>query len=222
MTNLVNILKYCPKGTKLYSPVYGEVVLDSVQNKSIYTLAKTNNGATLVVEFNHFGRLYYEFSNSECVLFPSKDQRDWNKFRIPAKKGDIMMYNDQSSVFMIDAMTDDYVTTIAYVDTYSTFRTGGHILLDYIPASEYMKKKFFDAMDKAGYTWDGETLKKKPQFKPFDKVLVRDNERFKWRCAFYSHFEPFSIYSHVTSIGNYAMCIPFEGNEHLVGTTKNP
>lgn len=224
MTNLVNILKYCPKGTKLYSPIYGEVVLDSVQNKSIYTLAKTNNGATLVVEFNRLGRFYDEFSNSECVLFPSKDQRDWDKFRIPAKKGDIMMYNDQSSVFMIDAMTDDYVTIIAYVDTYSTFRTGGHILLDYIPASEYMKKKFFDAMDKAGYTWDGETLRKKQksQFEPFEKVLVRDNERFKWKCAFYSHFEPFSNYSHVTSTGTYTMCIPFEGNEHLVGTTKNP
>ena len=78
--DLTKILKDCPKGTKLYSPIYGEVVLDSVQSKSIYTLAKTNNGATLVVEFNYLGRLYYEFSNSECVLFPSKDQRDWSKF----------------------------------------------------------------------------------------------------------------------------------------------
>ena len=223
MTNLAKILKYYPKGTKLYSPIYGEVLLDSVQSKSIYTLAKTNNGATLVVEFNHLGRLYYEFSNSECVLFPSKDQRDWDKFRIPAKKGDIMMFYDKSAVFMIDAMTDNYVTIIAYVDKYSIFRTGGRILLNYIPASEDMKKKFFDAMDKAGYTWDGETLKKKePQFKPFEKVLVRDAESDKWRCAFYSHFEPNSIYHHITVGSTYAMCIPFEGNEHLVGTTKNP
>ena len=223
MTNLAKILKYYPKGTKLYSPIYGEVLLDSVQSKSIYTLAKTNNGATLVVEFNHLGRLYYEFSNSECVLFPSKDQRDWDKFRIPAKKGDIMMFYDKSAVFMIDAMTDNYVTIIAYVDKYSIFRTGGRILLNYIPASEDMKKKFFDAMDKAGYTWDGETLKKKePQFKPFDKVLVRDSESDKWRCALYSHFEPDGIYHYGTITGIYAMCIPFEGNEHLVGTTKNP
>lgn len=223
MINLAKILKYYPKGTKLYSPIYGEVVLDSVQGKSIYTLAKTNNGATLVVEFNHLGRLYYEFSNSECVLFPSKDQRDWDKFRTPAKKGDIMMFYDKSAVFMIDAMTDNYVTIIAYVDKYSTFRTGGRILINYVPASEDMKKKFFDAMDKAGYTWDGETLKKKQksQFKPFDKVLVRDSEADKWRCAFYSHFEPNGIYHYGTIIGMYAMCIPFEGNEHLVGTTKN-
>ena len=223
MTNLISILKHCPEGTKLYSPIYGEVVLDSVQSKSIYTLAKTNNGATLVVEFTCLGRLHYEFSNSECILFPSKDQRDWDKFRIPAKKGDIMMFYDKSAVFMIDAMTDNYVTIIAYVDKYSIFRTGGRILLNYIPASEDMKKKFFDAMDKAGYTWDGETLKKKePQFKPFEKVLVRDSESDKWRCAFYSHFEPNGIYHYGTIIGMYAMCIPFEGNEHLVGTTKNP
>ena len=221
MINLVNILKHCPKGTKLYSPVYGEVVLDSVQSKSIYTLAKTNNGATLVVEFTRLGRLHYEFSNSECVLFPSKDQRDWDKFRIPAKKGDIMMFDDKSAVFMIDAMTDDYVTIIAYVDKYSTFRTGGQMLLNYIPASEDMKKKFFDAMDKAGYTWDGKTLRKKQksQFKPFEKVLVRDSESDKWRCAFYSHFEPSGIYHYVTTSGVYAICIPFEGNENLLGTT---
>ena len=223
MTNLVSILKHCPEGTKLYSPIYGEVVLDSVQSKSIYTLAKTNNGATLVVEFTRLGRLYSEFSNSECVLFPSKDQRDWDKFRIPANKGDIIIFYDKSALFMIDAMTDNYVTIIAYVDKYSIFITGGRILLNYSPASEDMKKKFFDAMDKAGYTWDGETLKKKePQFKPFEKVLVRDAESDKWRCAFYSHFEPNGIYHYGTIIGMYAMCIPFEGNEHLVGTTKNP
>lgn len=86
-----------------------------------------------------------------------------------------------------------------------------------------MKKKLFNAINEAGYTWDGETLKKKEyQFKPFEKVLVRDNETQKWRCAFYSHFEPRSAYCHVTTNCAYATCIPFEGNEHLVNTTDNP
>lgn len=225
MINLVNILKHCPEGTKLYSPIYGEVTFIRISIiNTILCKATKSNGEITSVDFNRFGRFSGEFSNSECVLFPSKDQRDWDKFRIPAKKGDIMMFDDKSAVFMIDAMTDDYVTIIAYVDKYSTFRTGGQMLLNYIPASKDMKKKFFDAMDKAGYTWDGETLKKKQklQFKPFDKVLVRDSEADKWRCAFYSHFEPNGIYHYGTIIGMYAMCIPFEGNEHLVGTTKNP
>lgn len=222
MINLAKILKHCPEGTKLYSPIYGEVTFTEILNHNILCKATKSNGEIISIDFNRLGRLSGEFLNTECVLFPSKDQRDWDKFRIPAKKGDIMMFYDKSAVFMIDAMTDNYVTIIAYVDKYSTFRIGGRILLNYVPASEDMKKKFFDAMDKAGYTWDGETLKKKSQFKPFDKVLVRDSESDKWRCAFYSHFEPNGIYHYGTIIGMYAMCIPFEGNEHLVGTTKNP
>ena len=227
MTNLVNILKHCPEGTKLYSPIYGEVVLDSVQSKSIYTLAKTNNGATLVVEFTRLGRLYSEFSDSECVLFPSKDQRDWSKFKIPTKKGDVIMFNGMYPCLVTGDYSkdlsmwccglledDDFCTNIMHPSEWNA--------CFYTFATEEVKDKLFEAMDKAGYTWDGETLKKKPQFKPFEKVLVRDSESEKWGCAFYSHFEPNGIYHYGTIIGMYAMCIPFEGNEHLVGTTKNP
>ena len=227
MTNLVSILKHCPEGTKLYSPIYGEVVLDSVQSKSIYTLAKTNNGATLVVEFTRLGRLHYEFSNAECVLFPSKDQRDWDKFRIPTKKGDVIMFNGQVPCLVTGDYSQDIKNWVCGLLEDGDFCTNIIHPSEWCPcfytfATEEVKDKLFKAMDKAGYTWDGETLKKKPQFKPFDKVLVRDSESDKWRCAFYSHFEPNGIYHYGTIIGMYAMCIPFEGNEHLVGTTKNP
>lgn len=229
MTNLISILKHCPEGTKLYSPIYGEVVLDSVQGKSIYTLAKTNNGATLVVEFNHLGRLYYEFSNSECVLFPSKNQRDWNKFRIPTKKGDVIMFNGQVPCLVTGDYSQDIKNWVCGLLEDGDFCTNiihpsewsAHF---YTFATKEIKDELFKAMDKAGYTWDGETLKKKQksQFKPFEKVLVRDSESDKWRCTFYSHFEPNGIYHYFTTSGVYAICIPFEGNEHLVGTTKNP
>lgn len=228
MANLVNILKHCPEGTKLYSPVYGEVVLDSVQSKSIYTLAKTNNGATLVVEFTPLGRLHYEFSNSECILFPSKDQRDWDKFRIPTKKGDVIMFNGQVPCLVTGDYSrdkkkwvcglledDDFCTNIIHPSEWNA--------CFYTFATKEIKAKLFKAMDKAGYTWDGETLKKKkPQFKPFEKVLTRDSESEEWGCTFYSHFDSKGRYHHITTSGMYAMCIPFEGNEHLVGTTKNP
>ena len=227
MTNLISILKHCPEGTKLYSPIYGEVVLDSVQSKSIYTLAKTNNGATLVVEFTRLGRLHYEFSNSECVLFPSKDQRDWSKFKIPTKKGDVIMFNGMYPCLVTGDYSkdlsmwccglledDDFCTNIMHPSEWNA--------CFYTFATEEVKDKLFKAMDKAGYTWDGETLKKKPQFKPFEKVLVRDSELEKWECTFYSHFNSKVRYHHNTISGMYIMCIPFEGNEHLVGTTKNP
>ena len=211
MTNLVNILKYCPKGTKLYSPIYGEVVLDSVQSKSIYTLAKTNNGATLVVEFNHLGRLYYEFSNSECVLFPSKDQRDWDKFRIPAKKGDIMMFDDKSAVFMIDAMTDNYVTIIAYVDKYSNFRTEGQILLNYIPASEDMKKKFFDAMELVAVYGMGWGHLFYPESVGKDVNMLVSRAGCEWHCymntarSWYFHVRPAIVWA-LTGNDSHHIC----------------
>lgn len=34
MINLVNILKYCPEGIKLYSPVFGEVIFKEISNSN--------------------------------------------------------------------------------------------------------------------------------------------------------------------------------------------
>lgn len=228
MTNLVSILKHCPEGTKLYSPVFGEVTLYSVNNRRIDVIATNCSDETTHIKFSRLGRLYGEFSDSECVLFPSKDQRDWSKFKIPTKKGDVIMFNGQVPCLVTGDYSQDkknwvcglledgdFCTNIIHPSEWSA-----HF---YTFATKEIKDELFKAMDKAGYTWDGETLKKKSQFKPFEKVLVRDSEPgSKWRCTFYSYFEPNSIYHYSTTSGTYAMCIPFEGNEHLVGTTKNP
>ena len=222
MTNLVSILKHCPEGTRLYSPIFGEVTLYSVNNRIIDVIATNYSDETNHIEFSRLGRLILGYSNAECVLFPSKDQRDWSKFQIPAKRGDIMMFDDKSAVFIVDTVKDTYITTIVYCNSANKILLNINVHEDCIPASEDMKEKLFAAMNKEGYTWDGKTLKKKSQFKPFEKVLVRDSEEEKWRCIFYSYFEPSNIYHHITTSGAYKMCIPFEGNEHLVGTTKNP
>lgn len=60
-----------------------------------------------------------------------------------------------------------------------------------------------------------------PDFKPYDRVLVRDNGN-EWHCTFYSHFDN-NIGEHLCADGHYhEQCIPYEGNEHLVGTTDEP
>lgn len=224
MTNLANILKYCPEGTKLYSPIFGEVTFKKISSSNdIFCRVTKSNGDITTAAFTCFGRFYCDFPNSECMLFPSKNQRDWTTFKIPVERGDIMMFCDKSAVFMVDTMEDDHVTTIASIDSDSSFRLNLSVFADYIPASEDMKREFFNAMDKAGYIWDGETLKKKEcQFKPFEKVLVRNGELAKWRCSLYSHFDQEGVYHHTTISGIYSMCIPFKGNEHFVGTTDNP
>jgi hypothetical protein len=68
------------------------------------------------------------------------------------------------------------------------------------------------------------TAKDEPSFKPFDKVLVRDNDSEEWECTFYSNESGTDVteYPHNTVSGHYRHCIPYEGNESLLGTTDSP
>jgi len=61
-----------------------------------------------------------------------------------------------------------------------------------------------------------------PQFKPFDRVLVRDEEREPWRATLFSNYNDNISYPYCTINGPYVQCIPFEGNEDLVGTKNTP
>ena len=78
--NLIEILKDCPIGTKLYSSVHGEVELEEVHLcKPDYPIeVRLSNNA--LDSFTPDGRLFAEH-NGECMLFPSRDQRDWSKFK---------------------------------------------------------------------------------------------------------------------------------------------
>lgn len=87
--NLCEILKDCPKGTKLYSPLYGEVELDEVlidSSEDYVIFIIVNNGSLGDIGFTKYGKYCRGFEDSECMLFPSKDQRDWSKFTAPWRK----------------------------------------------------------------------------------------------------------------------------------------
>lgn len=60
-------------------------------------------------------------------------------------------------------------------------------------------------------------------FKPFEKVLVRDNDDKKWGLNMFSHYdETATQYPFMCLAGCFTHCIPYEGNEHLLGTTNAP
>lgn len=60
-------------------------------------------------------------------------------------------------------------------------------------------------------------------FKPFDKVLVRDDDSDAWMPKFFSYQDDSMYYSfHSINNGEYRQCIPYEGNEHLAFTTDSP
>lgn len=77
--NLAKILKYCPKGTKLYSPALGEVDFAGINyyDRTYPIMVKTKDGTFC---FTKQGKLY-NIEQSECLLFPSREERDWSKFK---------------------------------------------------------------------------------------------------------------------------------------------
>ena len=80
--NLCQILKDCPKGTKLWSPFLGEVEFFCAGYDSLCVTQISTN-----VKYAFLKNGKYDISG-ECMLFPSKYQRDWSKFKIPVKKFD--------------------------------------------------------------------------------------------------------------------------------------
>ena len=60
----------------------------------------------------------------------------------------------------------------------------------------------------------------KHQFKPFDKVLVRDYNDDPWRAMHYSHFND-EQQRHYCSSSYWNRCIPYnENTAHLLGTCE--
>lgn len=105
--NIAEILKDKPQGTKLYSSACGKCNLEKVYDKS-FKISFYNskfgfmNGGEGYLDKN--GKLY---DDGECVVFPSKEMRDWSKFAW--KKGDVLVSNDSDSHIIFKGFSkDDY------------------------------------------------------------------------------------------------------------------
>lgn len=315
--NITSILKDCPNGTELYSTVHGKVILEDINcNRKEYPI-KVLDKFEEVVYFTEEGKLHLlAYDNDECILFPSKDNRDWSTFEAPfrtkfnvgdfivnkngddvvqissikdgryyfidcatdefkfnkidivdkqyelwniknAISGDIIFYTPQgtsnSSIFIFKDISQQDNTSIIYaycgVDIICDYNENED---EYVRSSPYYIKtdninqnifrpafktelnKMFKAMNRAGFYWDDYNLKLiqeikhtpiENKFKPFDKVLVRDDEMDIWTAALYSHIEDgenSKMTYYVTCGGmQYNLCVPYEGNEQYVGTTNN-
>lgn len=150
--NIAEILKNVPKGTKLYSLASGDVELVSVDDSEFPIRVKTIPGG-IYHYYSRVGKINIECSNGECLLFPSKENRDWNTFKV-----------EQSY-----------------------------------------------------------------EFKPFDKVLVRNEDNEPWSIQFFGYYDilaeneaPYICLGNSMCIADtFKQCIPFEGNEKLLGHYDN-
>lgn len=93
-------------------------------------------------------------------------------------------------------------------------------------ATEEEKQQLFEALAKKGKAWDAEKkaivdLKPKWTPKPFDKVLVRDRKTYHWEVDLFGFkTEGPNIVYHCVG-GSWKFCIPYIGNESLLGTIKD-
>lgn len=95
-----------------------------------------------------------------------------------------------------------YEINNVYDDSYGLVGSSWVLYMRYQDDYELVSKKF-----------DINTLK------PFDKVLTRANDNVSWVCNYYSH--RIKDYYVVLNAELAVQCIPYEGNEHLLGTTDD-
>lgn len=93
-------------------------------------------------------------------------------------------------------------------------------------ATEEEKQQLFSALAKEGKAWDAEKkqivdLEPKIELRPFDRVLVRNRNTHHWEADLFGFkSDGANILYHCVG-GFWKICIPYEGNEHLLGTTKD-
>lgn len=124
-----------------------------------------------------------------------------------------------------------YECTIVEPCVYTGYTVTEKLLLIKFPAHDFEKEKLkvyhYDGryMDKNyGENWFDLVLEvpDEQQFKPFDKVLVKSSDNTEWCAAIYSHYSLTDTFHYIASGCHWKHCIPYAGNEHLVGTTNKP
>lgn len=233
--NIAEILRDCPKGTKLYSPLFGEVELKTVQNDLNFPIVTeiVNEEYKLMSKTADFTKegTFFEIPNTECMIVPSQKMRDWSKF---FKPGDVAIELFNGCGVLVEEWADDSYTS--FKASVFQLKKRGFAKRDkrvfsidsFRKASDEQRDKFIADMEKFfGGKYNPDTLQVEPvkpecTFKAFDKVLVRDTEEQAWCANYFSHYKNDPYYFYVCINGIYHYCIPYnEHTAHLLGTTDS-
>lgn len=124
---------------------------------------------------------------------------------------------DERAFYYAFYNTDDKFTIAEYGNT--------RVHYSLRPATDSEKQQLFDALAKEGKAWDAEKkqivdLKPKCEFKPFDKVLGRNEKDDVWEAELFSHYREESQYPFRCIGFSRKYCIPYnDSTKHLLGTT---
>lgn len=188
--NIAEILKDNPKGTKLYSSIFGKVTYVAICLENIKVQCPELYERCERYFYND-GRFH---SVGEPVLFPSKEMRDWSKFAW--KKGDILVNKDANVHIIFDGFEDD--TYKNFRGQYYLWEEEGSIVSfeedeNYMQTSDFNKANKEDAQEyihkiekELGGKLNMETLeieKPQPEFKDGDIVFMKGIKLFA-NCIF--------------------------------------
>ena len=225
--NIAEILKDCPKGMKLYSPIYGTVGLLKVDSNSEYSI-KTVTSIDRPGSFTPYGRLYEKYPSAECLLFPSSEMRDWTKF---FKRGDVVRSIDDGAQAVFKGWeSDDYTSFYASIVHHAEVDEWDEDIVFAVESfykeyEEFARGFIVDAEEHYNGKYNPDTLRVEPvkpecPFMPFDKVLVRDDDEKKWRASLFAYYDENAKYPYVCIPYVHTQCIPYnEHTAHLLGTT---
>lgn len=212
--NIAEILKNKPRGTKLYSMIHGkcssEAVTDEIFKINFCTskFGLTQSGECTLIKF---GNMY---DGGECIIFPSKEMRDWSKFSW--QKGDVLISNDGGTEVIFDEWYDDTYTSF-YCKHYLNSEDKNKIVYyeEFLCTTERysledkdIAQTYINTIEKR---LDGklnlETLEieKQPKFKDGD-ILSCDEDRNIFSCKVYItledlDFEVDSVFWHDDVLG---------------------
>ncbi|MEE3385197.1 MAG: hypothetical protein VZR36_08965 [Prevotella sp.] len=150
-----------------------------------------------------------------------------------AKDGDVLANTYCPFIYRKTSYNNDLAYYYAGIDYTGNFTHNEPLyhfgpVKNAVPATREQCDLLFAKMQEAGYQWDvdkKELRKIKPHqdianFKPFDKVLVRDDDNECWMPSLFGWFDSgLQDGKFVCETSDWYQCIPFEGNEHLLGTT---
>ena len=163
-------------------------------------------------EISEFEKTPAEFKDGDVVVSDGIAPLFYSKC-IFILKGDINTVEIKARAYVLYNECKDSI----YFDTFATKLRERNIHL----ATNSEKQQLFDALAKEGKAWDVEKKKivglppKFDELKPFDKVLVRDDKEDLWFANIFSYRHRDMYYC----LGEcYRYCIPYEGNEKLLGT----
>lgn len=232
--NIAEILRDCPKGTKLYSPLFGKCELVGVDTgEGVEPIRVEPFCGGVSRTFSSKGCYFEQYQDADCVLFPSDKMRCWSKF---FRRGDILVDEDLETAVVFDGWAnEDYTEFNTTVDYYKISDKWGKedicCTLLHHKATDEERAEFIAAAEKYyGGKYNPETLQVEPikvaepkcPFEPFQKVLVRDSDDDVWKADYFSHYdEDESILPYCCVGENYKVCVAYEGNEHLLGTNKS-